>query len=395
MSDELEEIRLARLALSWLCEPGHRVLGQLVRALGAVETLRQVRAGEVPERVRSAVSARLAADDPRRVAERLSRDGHRLGCRLVIPEDEEWPWQVEALERISSDGDRSLGPHSDPPTCLWVRGERSLAATMERSVAVVGSRAATGYGNHVAGDIAYGVADAGWTVVSGGAYGIDAAAHRGALGAGQPTAAVLACGVDVVYPLGHASLFERIGQEGLLISEWPPGATPQRHRFLIRNRVIAALCRGTVVVEASARSGARNTARRTRQLGRYLMAVPGPVTSAMSVGPHVLIREEDARLVTSAVEVLEEIGRIGADLAPVPRGPVTARDELETASRRVLDAVPRHRPATVEEIAVEAGLPPVTVRRALPVLALLGFVDETATGYRTAEPTGAAHPSSA
>ncbi|MGA8115870.1 MAG: DNA-processing protein DprA, partial [Actinocatenispora sp.] len=384
-SGDRDEVRAARIALSWLCEPGHRALGQTVRVLGPVAALRRIIAGRAPESVRTAVAARLGAADPWRMADRLADEGRRLGCRLLTPEDEEWPRQLDDLVRIGVAADGRRFAHTDPPLCLWVRGEPTLNTALDRAVAVVGSRASTSYGNHVAGEFAYGLAGEGWTVVSGGAYGIDAAAHRGALGAGEVTVAVLACGVDVVYPVGHASLFERIGDQGLLISEWPPGTTPHRHRFLIRNRVIAALCRGTVVVEASARSGARNTARRTRQLGRSLMAVPGPVTSGMSVGPHVLMREEDARLVTSVAEILEEVGRIGEDLAPVPRGPVTPRDDLDDMSIRVLDAVPLGRPGTVEEIAVEAGVHPVQVRRTLPMLALLGFVLETPTGYRIAD----------
>jgi DNA processing protein len=246
----------------------------------------------------------------------------------------------------------------------------------------VGARAATSYGTHVATDLAFGLADRGWTVVSGGAYGIDGAAHRGALSAGGATVAVLASGLDVVYPVGHANLFDRIGTDGLLISEWPPGSTPQRHRFLIRNRVIAAACRGTVVVEASARSGARNTARHTRELGRMLMAVPGPVTSSMSIGTNLLIRQDDARLVGSAAEVLEEVGLIGEDLAPVPRGKETPHDQLDTLSTRILDALPWGRPATVEELAVASRITPTQVRRTIPMLVMMGFAEETGSGYR-------------
>src|SRR5262249_3667012 len=162
----------------------------------------------------------------------------------------------------------------------------SLAEACERAVAIVGSRASTSYGDHIATDLAYSLAEQGWTIVSGGAYGIDTAAHRGALAAHGCTIAVLACGIDRPYPTPNASLFDRIGENGLLFSEWPPGPDPHRHRFLIRNRVIAAAGRGTVMVEAGRRSGARFTLARAHRLNRVCVAVPGPVTSAMSVGCH-------------------------------------------------------------------------------------------------------------
>ena len=387
-----DEARRARAVLAWLAEPGHRELGRMVRGLGPVETMQRVLADAVPDAVRSAVAARREGLEPDRLADQLEAEAGRLGCRLATPEDADWPRQVEDLGRLPAGrGDPRSDPRTDPPSCLWVRGSRPLAATLDRSVAVVGARAASEYGQFVAADLAHGVSELDWTVVSGGAYGIDAAAHRGVLAAGGPTVAVLANGIDVAYPVAHSGLFDRVAQDGLLVSEWPPGATAQRHRFLIRNRVIAAMCRGTVVVEASARSGARNTARRTIQLGRSLMAVPGPVTSAMSVGTHLLVREDQARLVTSAAEVLEEVGRIGEDLAPVPRGAADPRDTLDPVATRVLDAVPMRRGTSVERIAVVAGVPAVQVRRCLPMLGLLGFVEETDTGYRLA-PQNRPHP---
>ena len=157
----------------------------------------------------------------------------------------------------------------------------------------------------------------GATVVSGAAIGIDGAAHRGALAVDGATVAVLACGVDRVYPAAHATLLERIAATGLVVSEYPPGSVPARHRFLVRNRLIAALGAGTVVVEAALRSGAQRTAADTEALGRLVMAVPGPVTSGPSAGCHQLIRD-GALLVTSADDVLEAVGRLGVDLAPEP-----------------------------------------------------------------------------
>jgi DNA processing protein len=379
MSGDWDDIRLARAALSWLAEPGNKAVGRELRRLGPVRLLAAIVNGTAPGLVRSAVAARLAARDPRAAAEELAQHTVRLGCRLVVPEDREWPGQVGDLDRLAAGADRD-DQHTAPPIALWVRGDHRLDEILDRSVAIVGARAATAYGDHVATEFGYGLADRDWTVVSGGAFGIDAAAHRGALAAGR-TVAILACGVDAPYPPGNAALFERIGSAGLLVSEWPPGATPQRHRFLIRNRVIAASCRGTVVVEASARSGARNTARRTQQLGRALMAVPGPVTSTMSVGTHLLIRHDQARLVTCPAEVLEEVGRIGDDLAPVPHGPTSARDSLDPLAARVLDAIPHRHPRPVDRIATESGIPTSDVRRTLPLLVLLGLAAETPTGY--------------
>lgn len=384
--------RVARVALSQLVEPGHRGLGEMVAAIGPVETLEQLHEASTTAELAGAASARLRGGDAWEAAAHALSRGDALGARLVTPDDDEWPHRLTDLTQISSDRDR----HTYPPLCLWVRGPASLAESLTRSVAVVGARAATAYGTHVAAELTYGLAERGWTVVSGGAYGIDAAAHRGALAAGGITIAVLACGIDTIYPVGHADLFEKVTEHGLLISEWPPGANPQRHRFLVRNRVIAAATEGTVVVEAAARSGARHTARRARELGRALMAVPGPVTSAMSVGAHLVIRDEFGRLVTRAAEVVEEVGRIGDDLAPPLRGPETPRDRLDEVGQRVLDAVPPGRPAAVAQIAAEAGVASRDVRRALPALVLLGLVEQRADGYRLApEPSAtarAAHP---
>jgi DNA processing protein len=263
-----------------------------------------------------------------------------------------------------------------------MRGGHPIGEVLDRSVAVVGARAATSYGVHVTTDLAYGLAERGWAVVSGGAFGIDAAAHRAALSAGGVTVAVLACGIDRPYPVSHTSLFERIAEEGLLLSEWPPGAAPHRLRFLTRNRVIAAATRGTVMVEGASRSGARQTLRRARALGRSAMAVPGPVTSAMSVGCHIELRETGTRLVSSVAEVLEEVGRIGDDLAPIPPGMSRPYDDLDPLAAQVLDAVlPRSR-RSAEQVAAAAGVSARDARRMLPLLEVAGQVEVVDGGYR-------------
>jgi DNA processing protein len=181
---------------------------------------------------------------------------------------------------------------------LWLRGQADLRYACLRSVSVVGSRAASAYGTHVATELAAGIAERGWNAVSGGAFGIDAAAHRGALAADGLTIAVLASGLRYGYPRGHHDLFQAIAGQGVLVSECPPDRAPTRPGFLIRNRIIAALSRGTVVVEAALRSGALNSAKHARELRRPVMAVPGPVTSEQSAGCHELIREWGALCVT-------------------------------------------------------------------------------------------------
>ena len=216
----------------------------------------------------------------------------RDGIRLVIPGDAEWPSQLDVLGQAR-------------PWGLWVRGHADLRYACLRSVSVVGTRAATGYGSYVCGEMAVSLADAGWTIVSGGAFGIDGCAHRGAIAVAGITVAVLPCGVDLAYPRAHEGLFRSIREQGALVSEWPPGRMPTKHGFLVRNRVIAALSRGTVVVEAALRSGALNTARHAHDQSRPLMAVPGLVTSPQSAGCHQAIREWGAVCVTGARDVME------------------------------------------------------------------------------------------
>jgi DNA processing protein len=321
------------------------------------------------------------------------RRAERCGARLVVPEDDEWPaLPLHALAVALSEepvdhraqSDRTTAPV--PPIALWVRGPARLDELVDRSVAVVGSRASTAYGEHVAAELGHQLGERGWTVVSGGAYGIDAAAHRGALAAGAPTLAVLACGVDRPYPAAHGALFARIAESGLLVSEWPPGCAPLRHRFLVRNRLIAALTRGTVVVEAAARSGAQATAKRARRLGRELLVVPGPVTSAMSVGCHELLREPEsgATLVTSAAQVIEAVGGFGSDLAAPPERPSSPRDGLSDLATRVLDACPVRTGVSPERLATIAGCDVLEVLRVLPVLELADLVQWTGEGWRVA-----------
>lgn len=317
---------------------------------------------------------RLSASDP----EHLEAERGRLKARFICPGDAEWPGQLTDLAHVvAGHPDRRGGA----PFGLWVRGAGDLGQLAQPSVAVVGARAATAYGEHVAGEIALGCAVEGWTVLSGGAYGIDAAAHRGALAADRATVSILAGGIDRLYPAGHAPMLERILQRGCLISEAAPGCAPSKGRFLVRNRLIAGLTRGTVVVEAALRSGSLNTARWAADLGRSVMGVPGPVTSSASRGVHELLRGGAATLVTAADEVIEHLAPIGAGLATRREDPVRPSDALQTVARQVLDAVPRRQPASTASIALAAGLSRIAVARHLAWLLADGWVREPEPGH--------------
>jgi DNA processing protein len=393
-------LRRARAWLTRAAEPGAVGLWRWVDDVGPVAAVRALRAGTAPGEFRALVGVRAEQDGSLTDLRRAER----CGARLVVPEDDEWPalplhsLAVAVVTRADEEDQADRTKALVPPVALWVRGAARLDELVDRSVAVVGSRAATAYGEHVAGELGHELGERGWTVVSGGAHGIDVAAHRGALAAGAPTVAVLACGVDRAYPAAHSPVFARIVDGGgLLVSEWPPGAAPHRHRFLVRNRIIAGLTRGTVVVEAAARSGAQATARRARGLGKEVLVVPGPVTSAMSVGCHELLRDEGvgARLVTGAAQVVEAVGGFGVDLAEPPERPAGPRDGLGDLARRVLDACPVRVGVSAERLAFVAGCEPLEAMRVLPALELADLVQWTGTGWRLTPPppkgTGARH----
>jgi len=239
------------------------------------------------------------------------------------------------------------------------------------------------------------VGRAGYTVVSGGAYGIDIAAHRGAINAGTPTVAVLACGADRIYPPSHVRLFDILAREGAIVSELAPGLAPMRLRFLSRNRLIAGAARGTVIVEAGRRSGARNTANWTTRLSRPLMGVPGPVTSAASEGVHQMLRSGEAVLVTSGEEVLEMVGAAGEHLTFEELEPALPRDQITLREQQILDAVPVGSGAPVDSIALTAGISVLAVQGALQILQDRGLVTLAGGGWRlTAAALGATSPAS-
>jgi DNA processing protein len=388
----LDEQRLARAALTYLAEPGDPALGALLAICEPAEVLAAIKADLLPgtgpgcgDTPASRAALQRALGRWRlRLPELPGESGiaiaHGKDIRLICPGDPEWPGGLDDLGRAR-------------PYALWLRGRSDLRQSSLRSVSMVGSRAATGYGTHVAGEIAADLGERGWTIVSGGAYGIDAAAHRGALVTRATTIAVLACGVDYPYPAGHDGLFADIAAGGLVVSEWPPGRRPARLRFLVRNRVIAALTGGTVVVEAGERSGALNTARHAADLGRPLMAVPGPVTSAQSAGCHRLIRDWCATLVTRAADVIEMLSPLGTAEAPAaspartqPPDLSPSRDDLDEDSARVLDALPARGHAGPATIAVDAGVDLETVLRCLGPLAAYGFIERHDAGWRLRRP---------
>ncbi|AEH10944.1 DNA protecting protein DprA [Candidatus Protofrankia datiscae] len=354
--------RLARAALSRAVNSDRSAVGVEVARRGAVAVWADLR-GRYPD-----------VDPEHDLGLLAALDG-----RFICPGDPEWPSVLIALGRLS-DGPE---PEAGEPFGLWARGEGDLSRLCERAVAVVGSRAATAYGTTIAADLAAGLADRGWTIVSGAAFGIDAAAHHGALAAAGPTIAVLAGGVDIAYPRAHTELLARIRDNGLVVSEAAPGSPPYRGRFLTRNRIIAGLARGTVLVEAGHRSGALNTVRHARRLGRVVMAVPGPVTSAASVGCHRLLRthREQTVLVTDAAEVCEEIGGIG-ELAEYPPADTGSRDGLPELVRRMLDVMPARSSVGAAVLAQRLGERPETVQALMGPLVVEGLVELRGDGYR-------------
>ena len=357
---------LARVVWSVLAEPGDGVAGSLIAELGVVDALSVAcdpRDGGLVASNRAVSEGRSrwgTRADPRRVIDAISA-ARDVGARLVLPGDREWPPAID-----------DLGVHA--PTLLWVRGDRALLSAEPR-VAIVGARAASGYGEMLAADFAGDLAAGGAVIVSGGAYGIDGAAHRAALSVEGKTIAFLAGGVDRAYPQGHQHLLRRIADTGAVVSEVPCGTAPTKWRFLSRNRLIAALSQATVVVEAGWRSGSLNTAGHAAALGRPLGAVPGPVTSAASAGCHRLLREYDARCVTTSAEIRELWGGVvdgAADAAPRPDA-----DQV-----RLGDALSVRASLSVVELSRRSGLAPERISSLLGIWELEGRVRRDERGWR-------------
>jgi DNA processing protein len=316
-------VRAARAALAWLLGP-----------VTPAEAYRISTEGPVQAWTRIATDPRVAAEldrpappdrhgppdaqDPQTwyphrlpsAASQVAQQTDRL--RVVIPEDPEWPATLErvAVSAAESEPDRpGVTQERYVPLCLWVRGRERLADVLDRSVAVVGARAATEYGKQVAERLGVGLAERGVSVVTTGGYGIDTAALRGSIdGEGVPVAA-LPSSLDRAHPRGNTDLFDAVAEQGVLVSAWPPGhAAATRSRLVANHRMVAALTRGTVLVEAGHHSGTLITLHQSIALHRPAMVVPGPVTSPESAGAHHALRTYHAtRLVTGADDVVADL----------------------------------------------------------------------------------------
>ncbi len=393
--------RFARVAWTTLAEPGDAVAGALVESVGAAAALELLlqRSGNgqgakpdrawremLDELALETVSAQMMLAGFSRWAPRLSavavirslEQSARFGIQCSVPSDTWWP-----------QGLADLGPSS--PMALWTRGDQTALVRVASSAAIVGARAATGYGESVAVELAAGLSDRGVLVVSGGAYGIDGSAHRAAVATGASTIAVLAGGLDRLYPVGHDELLRRIATTGALVAEVPCGVPPTRWRFLQRNRVIAAMTGATVVVEAGHRSGSLNTAGHAAAIGRPLGAVPGAITSAASAGCHRLLREYGATCITSAHDVLE---MLGVDSSEDPTGDTSggSAGRRSSSATRVLDAVHQRTARSPGEIAGLTGMAVGEVLAALGILESERVIRRTDSGdWVRSRPASSAH----
>lgn len=366
----------AEVVWGFLTEPGDRIAGELVRRLGASEALARVLSRQASSTLASdevssvEIAEAQARWEPRLDSTALFRSlstAVSVGARVVRAADDVWP-----------DGLTDLGDHG--PRVLWVRGDVDALPRRDNAIAIVGARASTGYGEHVAMDFAAGLTSRGYTIVSGGAYGIDGMAHRATLACGGRTVAVLAGGIDQLYPAGHDELLRRIITSGAVISEVSPGGAPTRWRFLQRNRLIAAIAGATVVIEAGYRSGSLNTATHARDLDRPIGVVPGPVTSGASAGCHRLLRSNPATtLVTTVADVVELMGHGSSD------DRFDARDSDTVV--RILDSLSSTKPRTVEAIAAKSGMDVVSVGSGLGALLAEGRVVRRDDGW-TSAPSG-------
>lgn len=380
-----DDERRAWAYLSRVAEPPCGPLVALIDMVGAVSAADMVRRREFPDGFESVADATAGRYGTDRAAADLAHMAH-LGGRLVTPADDEWPtlpFQRLVERSPSEDTDHDDEVRELRPTALWIVGKGRLDELLERSVSIVGTRAPSQYGERVTDEFASDLVAEGFTIVSGGAYGIDGVAHRAALAAGGSSVAFLAGGLDRPYPAGHAGLFRRIAEEGALVSEYPPGTVPGRHRFLNRNRIVGISTGGVVVVEAGFRSGTKNTATWAKRRGVPVCAVPGPVNVATSVTCHQLIREKAAVLVTRSGEVIEEVGRMG-ELALELDVPARPTDVLDGPELRVHDALPARSSLSVPEIATASGLPARAVMVHLARLELKGLVTSQGALWRLA-----------
>lgn len=280
--------RTARILLAHFGEPGDEKIGAQVAQFGAIETLAKLRTRN--SRFQTAQSDL----ELNKVVFEIMRMTANSKSEILIPSDTCWPAPINDLDFAA-------------PICLWVKGDLDLAELIDPSIAIVGARAATSYGERVSSELGSTLGEWGITTISGAAYGIDAAAHRGSIAADGKTIAVLACGIDLAYPSAHSALLNRICESGSVITEAPPGAPPLKHRFLTRNRIIAALSTQVVVVEAALRSGSLSTANWANAIGRKVWGVPGPITSATSAGIHLGIREQSMAILMESTDLVSDL----------------------------------------------------------------------------------------
>ena len=290
MSEMCEEESHQRMALSFALEPGHQYWSRQIAEFGVRTIYEHLYLGVYDSEKFARVISKVKAFN----CDEALHAALEANSVYITPSDPLWPVQLNDLDA--------------PPIGMYVKG--NVEALKNKSIAIVGSRNPTPYGTRIAGDFAAGFVDREWDIVSGGAYGIDSAAHRGALVAEGRTIAVIASGIDMPYPSGNSRLFDEICENGAIISEVAPGVPALPHRFLTRNRIIAALSQSTLVVEAAFRSGSLRTARDAAQLLRPVMAIPGPINSPSSEGCHRLIGERAAELVTSVADACELISAL-------------------------------------------------------------------------------------
>jgi DNA processing protein len=334
---------------------GRARLQLLERRFGDLETAWSAPAPELlaaglDQRTVSSIVQRRGRISPDQEMERLER----LGVQAFTWHDPGYPPLLREIH--------------DLPPVLYVRGQ--LTEADQTAVAVVGTRRPTAYGRQAAEELTWGLARAGITIVSGLARGIDAIAHRAAIEAGGRTIAVMACGLDLVYPPEHARLAREVMEHGALVSDYPLGTTPRADYFPRRNRIMAGLGLGVLVVEGDMTSGALNTARWAVEQDREVFAVPGSIFSPQSRGPHWLL-QQGAKLVQTVEDVLEELNLTLVPHRPSPAAP-TANGDTEAAVLRHMGREPRH----VDEVCRLSGLPIATVSSALAMLELKGLVKQ-------------------
>lgn len=362
--------------LNRVFEGPHPMVHEVINEIGVQETASRIlMRRHLPESLLKATESRYCVDN----SEADLAAAAQSGFRLIYPGHDEWPGKELECFTTLEPNDRA----DAPPIALWVKGEE-LPYLLRDAVAFVGTRAATRYGQEVAASLVRDCVSAGTTIISGGAFGIDVAAHKAALAGQGKTVAVLACGPGISYPAAHRGLFDLISQGGAVVSEYPPGTPPARYRFLTRNRLVAALSQATVVVEAGWRSGARNTANWAVRLNRPLAAVPGPITSAASTGCHDVIRNNQAVLVTSAknIQALYQcVGSVDEDSQLELEWSKSPIQELSRNELAVYDALPQLGSASVREIAATAGFTVALSTHLLLDLAQRGIVHRVDGGW--------------